>query len=89
MRTVTTIAAVLAIFCAAMAGDFRPLMATYLGGGEKIDVAKQVEAKDGVAGEVVKQSDRYNGTDTVFANAALKPGASQELVVPFAPNNVW
>ena len=34
-------------------------------------------------------SDRRNGTDTVFANAALEPGASQEVVVLFEPRKHW
>ncbi len=35
------------------------------------------------------RSDWRNGTDTVFANAPLAPGAEVELVVPFAPAVVW
>lgn len=122
----------------------KPMAGYVLGGGVKIGVAKQIDAKDGAAGEVVTQGDRqvlrlsypanknshlvfyrppigrwdftqvcevrvkvknvgatpitpgvrvtsdaYNGTDTVFANAALGPGGGEEIVVRFDPDNVW
>ena len=48
MRTVIAIAATLAVARAAMGGDFRPLMATYLGGSEKVEEWTAVEvAPDG------------------------------------------
>ena len=34
-------------------------------------------------------SDRHHGTDTMFAETALAPGASRELVVGFAADKVW
>lgn len=38
---------------------------------------------------VQARSDWHHGTDLVFAAAPLAPGAEVELVVPFAPAQVW
>lgn len=48
MRTAIAIAAILAMTCFTLAEDFRPSMATYLGGGEKVEEWTAVEvAPDG------------------------------------------
>ena len=122
----------------------KPVDGYVLGGSVKIDAAKQIEAKERAAAEVVTDgesqalrltypankdrgllffrppigrwnftqacevrvkvknlgatpitpgvqvtSDRYHGTETVFAEAELKPGASQELVVSFESSKPW